>query len=183
MTRHRTLDVGCGNDKLPNAIGMDIDPQSAADVIHDMDVLPWPFEDSTFEFVRAQDVLEHVNDFVGCMEELHRICAHGAFVDVRMPFTNGPASDPPGKRSATSETFNGFDPNRPLDMHSNARARFELVRMQYECGYPATLLGRARLELDRKLLPIAHRHTVQYEHFFTRIYPMHKVQFLLRVFK
>ncbi len=30
----RALDIGCGTNKIPGAIGMDVNPRSAADVIH-----------------------------------------------------------------------------------------------------------------------------------------------------
>ena len=38
------LDLGCGSKKRPGAIGVDINAASGADVIHDLDVLPYPFE-------------------------------------------------------------------------------------------------------------------------------------------
>src|SRR5437762_5157982 len=69
----KSLDLGCGRDKLPGAIGIDANPRSDADVIHDLDRFPWPFDDDTFGYVRALDVLEHVADFDGCMKELHRV--------------------------------------------------------------------------------------------------------------
>ena len=33
----RILDLGCGRDKLPGAVGMDQNPRSDADIIHDLD--------------------------------------------------------------------------------------------------------------------------------------------------
>jgi hypothetical protein len=42
----KILDVGCGKNKRKGAIGIDIDPNSDADVIHDLNIFPWPFNDN-----------------------------------------------------------------------------------------------------------------------------------------
>ena len=56
----RILDIGCGTNKVPGAIGMDVNPRTAADVIHDLDVLPYPFADDEFDHVEAAHCLEHL---------------------------------------------------------------------------------------------------------------------------
>ena len=54
----RTLDVGCGRDKIPGALGVDRVALPGVDVVHDLDSYPWPFEDSSFEaLVREQIML------------------------------------------------------------------------------------------------------------------------------
>jgi len=47
----KILDLGCGNKKIQGAIGIDINPLSDADVIHDLNVLPYPFNDSRVEII------------------------------------------------------------------------------------------------------------------------------------
>ena len=47
----RILDVGCGLNKYPNAIGLDYNPKTGADVIHDLAVVPYPFEDNEFDVI------------------------------------------------------------------------------------------------------------------------------------
>jgi hypothetical protein len=39
----RTLDVGCGINKLPGSIGIDRNPAGRADVICELDQFPYPF--------------------------------------------------------------------------------------------------------------------------------------------
>ena len=56
----RILDVGCGINKYPGAIGIDRNPRSRADVICDLDRFPYPFADGAFDQVRAIHVIEHV---------------------------------------------------------------------------------------------------------------------------
>jgi SAM-dependent methyltransferase len=73
----RTLDVGCGINKLKNSIGIDRNPASRADVICELDQLPYPFRDSSFDALQAVHVIEHVGDVMKTMEEFHRLLRAG----------------------------------------------------------------------------------------------------------
>lgn len=180
----KILDLGCGRDKLPDAVGMDQNPRSDADVIQDLDQRPWPFETDSFEYVRAQDVLEHVSDFFGVMEEIHRVCRDGAEVLVRMPFMSSVhfATDPTHRRAATSATFDYFDPRRPLGRYEYSTARFERLSFHYGRYYPGKLSHAFKL-LDWAMVPFCEWAHNTYEHFFAYVYPMHDVTFRLRVIK
>lgn len=67
------LDVGCGINKYPGAIGVDRNVHTRADVVADLDHIPYPFFDSSFREVRAIHVIEHVADVIRLMEEFHRV--------------------------------------------------------------------------------------------------------------
>jgi SAM-dependent methyltransferase len=79
------LDVGCGAAKFPGSIGLDISADTAADVVHNLDERPYPFDDDSFDQVLMQDVIEHVESPIAVMEELHRICRRGARIQLRTP--------------------------------------------------------------------------------------------------
>jgi SAM-dependent methyltransferase len=79
------LDVGCGINKYPGAIGIDRNPQTRADVIADLDQFPFPFADGSFREVRALHVIEHVGDVIRTMEEFHRLLAEGGRVVILTP--------------------------------------------------------------------------------------------------
>jgi SAM-dependent methyltransferase len=63
--------IGCGNDrkKLVRFAGsegdwkelvtLDMDPSVKPDVVHDLNELPYPFEDGQFDEIHAYEVLEH----------------------------------------------------------------------------------------------------------------------------
>jgi hypothetical protein len=180
----RALDLGCGQDKLPGAVGMDSNPRSRADVIHDLDQRPWPLESSSFDYVRAQDVLEHVIDFVPTMEEIHRVAKHGATIDVRMPFMSSLnfATDPTHRRAATRSTFDYFDPRTALGQYRYSTARFETISFKYGRFYHGAI-GAIMKVLDVFMLPLCHRAATVYEHYFAFVYPMHDISFSLRVVK
>lgn len=79
------LDVGCGINKCPGAIGLDRNPFTKADVVADLDHFPWPLRDSSFREIRATHVIEHVADVVRTMEEFHRLLAPGGRVIITTP--------------------------------------------------------------------------------------------------
>jgi SAM-dependent methyltransferase len=66
-------------------VNLDMSDRVGADVVHDLNSTPWPFADNTFDEVQAFDVLEHLNDVVRALEEIHRISRHGAMVHVTVP--------------------------------------------------------------------------------------------------
>jgi SAM-dependent methyltransferase len=79
------LDVGCGSAKTPGAVGLDISPNTEADIVHDLDAFPYPIEDSSFDQILLQDVIEHVREPIRVFEELHRIARPGARIQLRTP--------------------------------------------------------------------------------------------------
>jgi SAM-dependent methyltransferase len=74
----RMLDLGCGLNKAPGAIGVDSNPDAAgADVRADLDY-SLPFRDDSFDQIRAVHVIEHVKDIMRTMAEIHRVGRSGA---------------------------------------------------------------------------------------------------------
>ena len=49
VNKLKTLDLGCGNNKRLGAIGIDFNDLDAVDIIHDLNVFPYPLEDSSFD--------------------------------------------------------------------------------------------------------------------------------------
>lgn len=79
------LDIGCGSAKTPGAVGLDISPDTDADIVHNLDELPYPIEDASFDQILMQDVIEHVREPIKVLEELHRIARPGARIQLRTP--------------------------------------------------------------------------------------------------
>lgn len=87
MTPGLKLDLGCGNGdrKRPGFIGVDFeqrpnkDGTPGVDVVHDLTVAPWPFEDESVEEVHASHMLEHIpaNKRPVIFNELYRILKKG----------------------------------------------------------------------------------------------------------
>jgi SAM-dependent methyltransferase len=87
--RTPTLEVGCGNDKIAGATGIDIVAGSQADIVHDLNAVPWPLADSSFEVIRLWSILEHLRDPVAVMQEVHRVAKPAATVLIGTPHFSG----------------------------------------------------------------------------------------------
>jgi SAM-dependent methyltransferase len=112
----KILDVGCGANKFKGAIGLDSNPRTAADVIHDLGTFPYPFADNEFDLVVSNHVAEHVPDLMGFVAELHRITRHGGRIRILTPHYTNPdwANDPTHRNHINSFTFNTFLPGRQV---------------------------------------------------------------------
>lgn len=122
----KILDVGCGKNKIAGAIGLDNNPLTGADVIHDLGEFPYPFADNEFEIVVANHIVEHVPDVIAFINELYRITKPGGRIKMLTPHYTNPdwANDPTHRNHINSYTFNTFQPEKQLfDYYTNARLR------------------------------------------------------------
>lgn len=126
------LDLGCGQSKVPGAIGVDCVALPGVDVVHNLDSFPYPFAADSIDEIHAYHVLEHVPDVMTTMEELWRISKPGATVYIRVPHFSGKFAwrDPTHKRSFTSESFGYFGENG-YSYYTRARFQVVCVRLRY----------------------------------------------------
>jgi SAM-dependent methyltransferase len=126
MSAMKILDVGCGANKTPGAIGLDNNPKTAADVIHDLGTVPYPFPDNEFDAVVSNHAVEHVPDLMAFIMELYRITKPGGRIKLITPHYTNPdwANDPTHRNHINSYTFNTFMPERAVfDFYTDVRLR------------------------------------------------------------
>lgn len=116
LAKAKILDVGCGWNKTPGAIGIDANPKAHADVIHDLGSIPYPFPDDEFDDVICRHVAEHVPDVMAFVAELHRITRPGGRILIVTPHYSNPdwATDPTHRNHFNSYSFNCFVEDRQL---------------------------------------------------------------------
>lgn len=120
------LDVGCGQNKFAGAIGIDSNPRSHADVIHDLGAFPYPFDTDQFDEVICRHVIEHVPDVLGLINELHRITKSGGRLKIVTPHYSNPdwATDPTHRNHFNSYSFNCFLKDKtPFPFYTDAELR------------------------------------------------------------
>ena len=110
----KILDVGCGSNKTPGAIGLDNNPRTAADVIHDLGTVPYPFAENEFDEIISRHAVEHVPDVMTFVTELYRITKPGGRIKLVTPHYTNPdwANDPTHRNHFNSYSFNVFMPDR-----------------------------------------------------------------------
>ncbi|WP_370279670.1 methyltransferase domain-containing protein [Pontibacterium sp.] len=94
MVEIMTLDVGCGQKKLPGSIGLDFSAMSDADYVVDLNTDKFPFDDNTFDFVYSSHCLEHltVEGFINVLEEVYRVLKDEGVFFVTVPYFNSGAN-------------------------------------------------------------------------------------------
>jgi SAM-dependent methyltransferase len=98
------INIGAGDVKLEGYVTLDYDSATNPDYVVDIEKDNLPFEDSTVETVVAHHILEHLGEgYFHCLQELYRVCKHGAIIDIRVPHHRHEsfAADPTHRRPIT----------------------------------------------------------------------------------
>jgi SAM-dependent methyltransferase len=126
----RKLNLGCGRRRDPAAVNVDITDATEPDVVHDLNVVPWPFPDDRFDHVEAIDVIEHLDDTLAAVTEIHRVTRPGGTVKIVVPHFSS-------SNAFTDLTHRGFFGFRSLDYVTGAVVhdyytplRFRMVRRE-----------------------------------------------------
>lgn len=82
------LDLGCGPNKQKGCFGIDARPCTGVDLVHDLEVTPWPLPGDVARVVFMSHFWEHISPkrTLPFMAELHRVCQHDAQVLISGPF-------------------------------------------------------------------------------------------------
>lgn len=172
---HRNiLNLGSGRKKIDGAVNLDVVSSTAPDVVHDLNVYPWPFERDTFDEVVANDVIEHLVDVIKTMEELHRICRPHATVKVTVPHYScaNAFADPTHKHYFSSFSFSYFTDEHQFSFYSQCR----FVERHSRIVFMPTLANKIVSRLANR-----YRHT--YESRWAWIFPAWFLYFELEVTK
>jgi len=85
MKSKTVLDVGCGNTKVEGAIGVDQFKSNSVDVVHDLNIYPWPFETESFDRIIFCHSISHFNNISQTLIECHRLLKPGGYVEIVAP--------------------------------------------------------------------------------------------------
>ena len=111
------LNVGCGRFPVAGAVNVDRVAMPSVDVVHDLDVVPWPFEDGVFDEVRGVQVFEHVANPIGFMVESWRVLRSGGVLVLAVPHyqSENAFTDPTHVRFCTEHTWDYWIDGAPLN--------------------------------------------------------------------
>lgn len=159
----RELLLGCGTDprkrlgaagvplEWSNVTRLDLEPAHKPDVLHDLNVLPWPIEDDSFDEVHAYEVLEHLGQqgdyksFFAHFSEIWRVLKPDGVLYATVPAPDSPWvwADPGHTRFIRPETmifltqpaYEQIGRTAMSDYRSVYRADFDRLHVQQSGWY------------------------------------------------
>ena len=184
----KILDIGCGKEKVPGAIGVDFNTSFSADVIHDLNLFPYPFKDEEFDKIHISNTLFLLENPIKVMEEIFRICKPNGLVVVIQPYFRSSWSyvDPMVKNFATVYSFTFYDPDNPICLRYNySSARFATEKIIFDDHLHGKIFqgGNSRFSpgIIRKFITmLANKYPRMYEASLSHFFPLDQISFLLR---
>jgi len=140
----KILDVGGGFHKYPGSKSIDANPLAGPDILHNLNLYPWPIEDSEYDMIYTSHVLEHLDDPKRAVEEIWRVGKPNACVIIKVPhFSSRLAwTDIEHKRAFSINMLRTFTPAYDgLLPGSRVRFRIEKIKLRWQP------------RIDKELLP------------------------------
>ncbi len=171
----KILDLGCGNKRRAGTIGVDYSARFNPDVIHDLNVFPYPFESSSIDKIYLDNVLEHLDNPFKVIEELFRITKVGGELIVIVPYfrSRWAAIDMTHKTQFTVDSFAYFDPtNEICKKYDYTDARFRVRDRVFNEEVKSNFLKNL-------IVRIANRYPNSYENIISHLVPLDDITFYL----
>jgi SAM-dependent methyltransferase len=125
------LNLGCGRTRIPQAVGVDcVMIPGTVDVVHNLNITPYPFKTNSVSEIHFYHVLEHLDDPLKKLEEIHRILMPNGILYVRVPHfsSSGAFTDITHKRPFSYFSFDVFAHDNYHDFYTSIR--FEICNRQ-----------------------------------------------------
>lgn len=121
------LNLGCGRSKRADCLNVDRRAGVAPDLVWDLERFPYPLPARHFVQVFALDVVEHLENLPGFMEETYRLLAVDGILEITTPHFSCANSftDPTHRRHLGYFSFDFFTPDSSYEF--DTAARFAIV--------------------------------------------------------
>jgi SAM-dependent methyltransferase len=133
------INLGCGKTKIPGVAGVDsVYIEGYTDIVHNLENTPYPFDDSSVDEVHFYHVLEHLENPLKKIEEIHRILKPGGRLNIRVPHFSSSATftDITHKRGFSIFSFDIFEKDNYHSFYSESRFEINHKRINYLGLYP-----------------------------------------------
>ena len=170
------LDLGCGKRKRVGAIGVDHSDRHDADIIHDLNILPYPFENSSVDQIFLDNVLEHLDSPLRAMEEIYRITKSGASIKVIVPYFRSRWAfiDPTHKNFYTVDSFSYLDPREIIcQRYDYSMARFYVDKIIFNENLTSGFFKKI-------IIKLANKYPRRYENYLSHLFPLDDITFYLK---
>jgi SAM-dependent methyltransferase len=125
------LNLGCGEHYEDGVVNVDY-YATHVDIRHDLDSFPYPFDNDAFDEIRCYNVVEHLQDIIRVMGEIHRIGKSGCRIIIRVPHFRSAClyEDVTHKHGFAWRTFDIFAAGGTI-YGNYSPARFNILSREY----------------------------------------------------
>lgn len=175
----KKLNLGCGNDIRKNWINLDIIAKKGINIIHDLNKLPLPFTNNSFDYILCKNILEHINYFP-LMNELYRILKKNGILKIKIPhFTSrSNYTDPTHINKFSSNTFHYFINKGNFAYKRNINF-FSKIYIRLEIEQSKIPILKTFLRLLYNKINMSYQKQNSYERTFLRIFPCECIKIIL----
>ncbi len=116
--KNARLDIGCGGSKQKGFIGIDKRELEGVDIVHDLEVFPWPLPLESCILATSSHVVEHLKPWLMLkfMDQVWDVLIPGGDFAIAVPYagSRGYWQDPTHCNGCNEVTWQYFDPAFPL---------------------------------------------------------------------
>ncbi len=173
------INLGCGIDIRDEYINVDRFITDGVNIVCDFE--RWlPFKDNSFDYLYSRYVLEHIDDIVKIMSEIHRILKPNGIAHIEVPhcswFQSYASFD--HKHFFTSNSFDCFRESSKEGYFLDIKFKFNIVKKKLSWGE-----GYKYKMIDNLINSIINRMPNFYERFLLWVIPINKIIFEMKVIK
>lgn len=80
------IELGCGNHKRDGFFGIDMQNGPQVDLVLNIEKQRLPFKDDSILYIYSSHTFEHLSNFCFVLQEILRVCKHGAIIEIWTPY-------------------------------------------------------------------------------------------------
>ncbi len=174
------LNLGSGNIRFQDFTNVDRVKLPNVDIVHDLDVMPYPFPDGSVDEIRMSHCLEHLENPIKAIGEIYRMLKPRGVLTLRLPYPGHPvAHNMWHKQGFQAKDFYALDKdhNAHYFLDKIIDVDFRVKKIKYIPNIPPALFPFWFLE--RFLLLLANENPRVYEAYWSQLFPASEYEIIL----
>ncbi|OGK09914.1 hypothetical protein A2767_01830 [Candidatus Roizmanbacteria bacterium RIFCSPHIGHO2_01_FULL_35_10] len=143
------INLGCGQKYLKGFINTELNKSVKADLYFNLNKFPYPFRNSYATYILMDNVLEHLDNVIKVMQEIHRILKPNGMVKIIVPYfkSDGAYQDPTHKHFFTEKSMDYFSYSGEYNYYT--KSRFKILKKEISSSN-STALSKLRYIIPLK---------------------------------
>jgi len=131
------LNLGSNVNRIPGSLGVDTLKRDNVSIVHDLNIFPYPFEDGSVEIIHCYHVIEHLDNPLKAIEEIHRILEPDGILYLRVPHFSSLYAwgDITHKQAFSTHAFDVFNVDGNFKNWGYTTKKFKFIKKQIRYFY------------------------------------------------